>query len=46
MACGGHLVRTKLCDILGIDVPILQAPMGRTGMMTRLAAAVSNAGGL
>jgi NAD(P)H-dependent flavin oxidoreductase YrpB (nitropropane dioxygenase family) len=39
-------MRTRLCDILGIDVPILQAPMGGGGMMTRLAAAVSNAGGL
>jgi nitronate monooxygenase len=39
-------MRTPLCDVLGIEVPILQAPMGGAGMMTRLAAAVSNAGGL
>lgn len=39
-------MRTSLCDLLGIDIPIIQAPMGGTGVVTRLAAAVSNAGGL
>lgn len=39
------MLRTPLCDRLGIDVPILCAPMGFvTG--PELAAAVSNAGGL
>ena len=36
---------TALCDRLGIDVPIVQAPMG-TLAVPPLAAAVSNAGGL
>ena len=39
-------MRTSICDILGIDVPILQAPLGGTGFDARLAAAVCNAGGL
>jgi len=39
------MMRTKLCDALGIDAPIILAPMG--GAVTpKLAAAVSNAGGL
>jgi len=38
-------LRTSLCDFLGIDVPIIQAPIG-SGSGPRLAAAVSNAGGL
>jgi nitronate monooxygenase len=38
-------VRTELCDLLGLEVPIVLAPMG--GAVTpALAAAVSNAGGL
>jgi nitronate monooxygenase len=38
-------VRTPLCDLLGIDAPVVLAPMG--GAVTpQLAAAVSNAGGL
>lgn len=38
-------MRTQLCDLLGIERPIVQAPMG--GAVTpRLAAAVSEAGGL
>jgi nitronate monooxygenase len=38
-------VRTRLCDLLDIERPIVQAPMG--GAVTpRLAAAVSEAGGL
>jgi nitronate monooxygenase len=39
------MLRTRLCNLLGIDVPIFAAPMGFiTG--PELAAAVSNAGGL
>jgi nitronate monooxygenase len=38
--------RTRLCDLFGIDVPILNAPMGGGDAPGRLAAAVSNAGGL
>src|ERR671926_322134 len=38
-------MRTPLCDLVGIDVPIVLAPMG--GAVTpALAAAVSNAGAL
>ncbi|MGA9669113.1 MAG: nitronate monooxygenase [Terracidiphilus sp.] len=45
IAAGSDMIRTKLCDELGIRVPILQAPIG--GVSTpKLAAAVSNAGGL
>ena len=36
---------TAVCDRLGIEVPIIQAPMGGVGGPP-LAAAVSNAGGL
>jgi nitronate monooxygenase len=43
-------LRTPLCDLLGIQVPIIQAGMGwdKEGMTTppELVAAVSNAGGL
>jgi nitronate monooxygenase len=43
-------LRTPLCDLLGIDVPIIQAGMGwdKEGLTTppELVAAVSNAGGL
>jgi nitronate monooxygenase len=38
-------MRTALCDRLGIEVPIIQAPMGGA-VGPPLAAAVSNAGGL
>lgn len=39
------MIRTKLCNQLGLDVPIVQAPIG--GISTpALVAAVSNAGGL
>jgi nitronate monooxygenase len=38
-------VRTPLCDLLGIEVPVVLAPMGGAVTPT-LAAAVSNAGGL
>jgi NAD(P)H-dependent flavin oxidoreductase YrpB (nitropropane dioxygenase family) len=36
---------TPLCDLLGIDVPIVQAPIG-SATCPKLAAAVSGAGGL
>ena len=36
-------LHTKLCDLLHIDVPIIEAPMVES---PRLVAAVSNAGGL
>jgi nitronate monooxygenase len=38
-------VKAPLCSILGIDVPIVQAPIG-SATTPALAAAVSNAGGL
>ena len=39
------MLHTRLCDLLGINHPILNAPMGGTAVGA-LAAAVSNAGGL
>jgi enoyl-[acyl-carrier protein] reductase II len=39
------MLKTPLCDRLGIEVPIILAPMG-TCTSAELAAAVSNAGGL
>lgn len=39
------VLRTPLCDTIGIELPIVQAPIGRVGSAA-LAAAVSNAGGL
>jgi nitronate monooxygenase len=38
-------MRTTFCDLLGIDLPIAQAPIGGAAVPA-LAAAVSNAGGL
>ena len=38
-------MRTKVCELLGIDLPIVLAPMGGA-VGPELAAAVSNAGGL
>ena len=40
------MLRTPICDLLGIDIPILSAPMGGVVAGGRLAAAVSAAGGL
>jgi nitronate monooxygenase len=40
------MLRTPLCDLLGIEVPIICAPMGPSITGPELAAAVSNAGGL
>jgi enoyl-[acyl-carrier protein] reductase II len=39
------MLRTPLCDLFGIEAPIILAPMG-TCTSAELAAAVSNAGGL
>jgi nitronate monooxygenase/enoyl-[acyl-carrier protein] reductase II len=39
------MLRTPLCDLLGIEAPVTLAPMG-TCTSAELAAAVSNAGGL
>jgi nitronate monooxygenase len=39
-------MHTKLCDQLGIDIPIVQAPMAGGWTTPALAAAVSEAGGL
>ncbi len=41
----GSVLRTPLCDRLGIDLPIVQAPIG-SAATPELAAAVANAGGL
>jgi nitronate monooxygenase/enoyl-[acyl-carrier protein] reductase II len=40
------MLKTRLCDVLGIDVPIIQAGMGGTASSGEFAAAVSNEGGL
>jgi NAD(P)H-dependent flavin oxidoreductase YrpB (nitropropane dioxygenase family) len=39
------MLKTPLCDLFGIEVPIILAPMGSC-TSAELAAAVSNAGGL
>src|SRR5437764_4669974 len=39
------MLKTRLCDVLGIEVPIILAPMGSC-TSAELAAAVSNTGGL
>lgn len=44
-AAAVEVLRTPLCDTLAIDLPIVQAPIGRVGSAA-LAAAVSEAGGL
>jgi NAD(P)H-dependent flavin oxidoreductase YrpB (nitropropane dioxygenase family) len=38
-------LRTPLCDVLGIELPIILAPMG-SATSAEFAAAVSNHGGL
>jgi NAD(P)H-dependent flavin oxidoreductase YrpB (nitropropane dioxygenase family) len=40
------VLRTRLCELLDIEVPVLGAPMGLDITSLELAAAVSNAGGL
>jgi enoyl-[acyl-carrier protein] reductase II len=44
-SAGGHLPQNRICELLGIDIPILQAPMTYIAGGA-LAAAVSNAGAL
>src|SRR5271169_110857 len=39
------MLKTRLCELLGLEVPIILAPMG-TCTSAELAAAVSNEGGL
>ncbi len=39
------MLRTDLCDLLSIEYPIIQAPVG-SSTNAELVAAVSNAGGL
>jgi nitronate monooxygenase len=39
-------LHTRLCDLFGVDYPILNAPMGGGDAPAQLAAAVSEAGGL
>ena len=40
------MLRTSLCDVLGVDVPIILAPMGASATSAEFAATVSNLGGL
>jgi nitronate monooxygenase len=40
------MLHTRLCDLFGIDYPVLNAPMGGGDAPAELAAAVSDAGGL
>jgi nitronate monooxygenase len=40
------MLQTRLCDVLGIELPVLNAPMGGGAANGELAAAVSRAGGL
>src|SRR5689334_8640671 len=40
------MLRTRLCELFGIETPILNAPMGGGPANGELAAAVSAAGGL
>jgi nitronate monooxygenase len=40
------MLRTRLCELLGIEIPIIGAPMGPEIASLELAAAISDAGGL
>src|SRR6185295_5416987 len=40
------MLHTRLCDLLGIEVPVIAAPMGPDLSGPELVAAVGNAGGL
>ena len=40
------MLRTPLCDVLGIDVPIILAAMGGSASSAEFAAAASNEGAL
>ena len=42
----GIMLKTALCEVLGIEVPIILAAMGGTASSGEFAAAVSNQGGL
>ena len=42
----GVRLHTPLCELFGVDVPVLNAPMGGGDAPAELAAAVSAAGGL
>jgi enoyl-[acyl-carrier protein] reductase II len=42
----GTMLKTTLCEVLGIEVPIILAAMGGTASSGEFAAAVSNQGGL
>src|ERR1700677_3584925 len=44
-AWGGRMIKTRITEMLGIEYPIVQAPMGWIAR-AQLASAVSNAGGL
>ena len=41
----GIMLKTALCEVLGIEVPIILAAMGGTASLGEFAAAVSNQGG-
>src|SRR4051812_15148517 len=45
MRLASHVMRTRITEMLGIEFPIVQAPMGFIAR-AQLASAVSNAGGL
>src|SRR5689334_5608328 len=45
MGLASHAMRTRITEILGVEYPIVQAPMGYIAR-AQLASAVSNAGGL
>jgi NAD(P)H-dependent flavin oxidoreductase YrpB (nitropropane dioxygenase family) len=40
------MLRTRLCELLSIEIPVVGAPMGPEITSLELAAAISNAGGL
>jgi nitronate monooxygenase len=40
------VLKTRVCDLLGIEYPVLNAPMGGGDAPAQLAAAISEAGGL
>ena len=42
----GAVLHTRLCDLFGVEYPVLNAPMGGGDATARLAVAVSEAGGL
>ena len=40
------MLRTRLCELLSIEIPVVGEPMGPEISSLELAAAISNAGGL